>query len=128
MFEEIINHPHHVSETRPHQPMCARAAQFSPFAALTGYDDEVQETARLTDMFEAMTEDQCNVLDEAFQKMLDADRPDVSVRYFMPDIRKDGGSYHEYRGTFRFFDAADNILKFTDGTEINASMICEIRI
>lgn len=126
MFEEIINHPHHVSQTRPQQPVSARAAQFSPFAALTGYDDEVEETARLTDMYAVMTDDQSAVLDEAFQRMLEMDRPVVAIRYFRPDSRKDGGSYEEYRGTFRFFDVGNSILKFTDGTEINAEMVCRI--
>lgn len=125
-FEDIIHLPHHVSATHPRMTMYERAAQFSPFAALTGYDDEVEETARLTDAFALMTEDQSAVLDEAFQRMLNSDRPEVRVTYFRPDSRKDGGSYEEYRGTFRFFDVGNSILKFTDGTEINAEMVCGI--
>lgn len=125
-FEDIIHLPHHVSATRPQMTMYERAAQFSPFAALTGYDDEVEETARLTDAFALMTEDQSTVLDEAFQRMLNSDRPEVRVTYFKPDGRKDGGSYEEFRGTFRFFDVGNSILKFTDGTEINAEMVCGI--
>ena len=125
-FEDIIHLPHHVSATRPRMTMYERAAQFSPFAALTGYDDEVEETARLTDAFALMTEDQTAVLDEAFQRMLNSDRPEVRVTYFKPDGRKDGGSYEEFRGTFRFFDVGNSILKFTDGTEINAEMVCGI--
>jgi len=125
-FEDIIHLPHHVSATHPQMTMYERAAQFSPFAALTGYDDEVEETARLTDAFALMTEDQSAVLDEAFQRMLNSDRPEVRVTYFKPDGRKDGGSYEEFRGTFRFFDVGNSILKFTDGTEINAEMVCGI--
>lgn len=127
-FEDIIDHPHHVSKTRLQQPLMARAAQFSPFAALTGYDDEVQETARLTDMFAVMTEDQSAVLDDAFQRMLEMDRPKVTIRYFKPDSRKEGGSYQEYSGTFRFYDVGSHILKFTDGMEISTEMVCGIEI
>ena len=125
-FEDIINLPHHVSEKRIPMSMYDRAIQFAPFAALTGYDEEIDETARLTDYFTDLTEDRADELNGAFQKMLDLDRPYVTVTYFKPDSRKEGGSYEKYSGTFRFFDAAGNLVKFTDGECINADRICRI--
>lgn len=125
-FEDIIGHPHHVSERRIPMPMKNRAAQFAPFAALTGFDSDISEEARLTESIIEMTEDKACSLDEAFQKMLRLDRPDVIISYFKPDERKGGGSYEEYRGTFRFYDIENNLLKFTDGMMISAEMIYRI--
>jgi len=125
-FEDIINLPHHVSDKRPRMSMYERAAQFSPFAALTGYDDEIDETARLTDSFPGFTEDSAAELDSSFQMMLDSERPDVTVTYFVPDSYKSGGAFETYSGTFRFYDAGSGIVRFTDGTAIDAEMICRI--
>ena len=71
-YSDIINLPHHVSKTRPQMPMSDRAAQFSPFAALTGYDDAVKETARLTDRKIELDEEQLQKLDRKFQRIIDA--------------------------------------------------------
>ena len=125
-FEDIINHEHHVSVTRPQMSLHDRAAQFAPFAALTGFDDEISETARLTDDLFSLTEDRADKLNAVFAAMLESDRPEVSVTFFRPDIKKHGGSYETYRGVFRFFDAENNKLKFTDGTIIDADMIRDI--
>ena len=70
-YDDIINLPHHVSATRPHMPMLDRAAQFMPFRALTGYEDAVQETARLTDEKIELTEDEKAILDMRLQKLAD---------------------------------------------------------
>lgn len=125
-FEDIINTPHHVSSRHKQMSVYARAAQFAPFAALTGYDDEIGETARLTDCFHVMTDDQTDSLDISFQKMLSGNRPFVKIKYFRPDIRKSGGAYEIYKGYFRFYDIENNSLKFTDGTVISADKVCEI--
>ena len=119
-YDDIRNHSRY--KLKHHQPMSmwSRAAQFSPFAALTGYDDEIDEAARLTDRLEELTEDELNGLNQAFQKLLEraSDRPLVCVTYFQPDERKDGGEYVSYTGRFRFFDETERILHFTDRTEI----------
>ena len=122
-FEDIINHEHHVSVIRPQMSLHDRAAQFAPFAALTGFGDEIDETARLTDDLVSLTEDRADELNAAFAFMLETDRPEVSVTFFRPDIRKQGGSYETYRGVFRFYDIENNKLKFTDGTIIDADMV-----
>lgn len=129
-YDDIRNHSRY--KLKHHQPMSmwSRAAQFSPFAALTGYDDKIDEAARLTDRREEMTEDELNGLNQAFQKLLEraSDRPLVSVTYFQPDERKDGGEYVSYTGRFRFFDETERILHFTDRTEIPVDDIFHIEM
>lgn len=100
-----------------------RAAQFSPFAALTGYDDEVRETARLTEMCRDMTDDECLSLDQAFQKMISMELPKVTIGYFEQDRRKNGGKYLVYSGVFRFYDVQNHIFRFTDGMALKAEKI-----
>lgn len=129
-YDDIRNHSRY--KLKHHQPMSmwSRAAQFSPFAALTGYDDKIDESARLTDRREELTEDELNDLNQAFQKLLEraSDRPLVSVTYFQPDERKDGGEYVSYTGRFRFFDETERILHFTDRTEIPVDNVFHIEI
>ena len=94
-YKEIINLPHHVSEIRPHMSMIDRAAQFSPFAALTGHDEALDETARLTDVFVEPDEDEKQLLDEKLRMIAELieEKPVVTVTYFIPDDKKDGGRY-----------------------------------
>ncbi|WP_044974198.1 hypothetical protein [Ruminococcus sp. HUN007] len=125
-YEDIINHAHHVSELRPQMPLHDRAAQFAPFAALTGFGDEIDETARLTEDLVFLTEDRAYELNTAFNAMLESDRPEVLITFFKPDMKKYGGEYETYRGVFRFFDAGSNLLKFTDQTVIDADMVRKI--
>lgn len=127
-FSAIMNLPHHVSKKRKQMTLEERAAQFSAFAALSGYDEEIDETARLTSPREAMSEDDVVELDAAFQRLLDSEfeRPTVAVTYFQPDERKEGGRYVTYTGVFRHFDAKENMLIFTDGTRIPAQNIIAI--
>ena len=97
-----------------------RAAQFSSFKALTGFEDEIDESARLTDCREELTEDELNELNQAFQELLErtSERPLVTVTYFQPDKRKDGGEYVNYTGHFRFFEETERNLKFVEGKEL----------
>ena len=122
-FSDIMNLPHHVSAKRRQMPLADRAAQFSAFAALTGYDEEIDETARLTDTREAMSEDDIAELDAAFQRLLsmESEQPTVTVSCFQPDEYKEGGKNIIYTGVFRHFDATENKLIFTDGTKAQNS-------
>lgn len=106
-----------------------RACQFSPFAALTGYDENICAASRLTDSRLEFTEDILTELNTAFQRLLqmESDRPEMYITYFKPDKRKSGGAYVTYTGTFRFFNEIEGKLKFTDGTAIDISEIYEIR-
>ncbi|MDD6269169.1 MAG: hypothetical protein PUA84_03840, partial [Oscillospiraceae bacterium] len=120
-YLSIISRPHHVSAKRYPMSMSDRAAQFAPFAALTGYEDEVDEVARLTDSLKDMTEDDQDELNKAFCRLMESEseRPPVTVSYFKPDSKKSGGKYLTYTGNFRFYDEAERKLKFTDGMIID---------
>lgn len=127
-YDDIIYLPHHVSEKRTAMSLHDRAAQFSPFAALTGYDDAVEETARLTDEMAELTEDVKAVLDERL-RILSAnggERPEISVRYFVPDERKKGGAYVWHKGILRRVDEYERNLVFADGSCIPLGNICSI--
>ena len=104
-YEDIINLPHHVSPTRPQMPMSDRAAQFAPFAALTGYDAAIKETGRLTDEKIELDEEALTALDMKYQFLMDAldDAPEVTITYFQPDERKAGGKYVSAVGAVRKF-------------------------
>ena len=97
-----------------------RAAQFSPFAALVGYDDAVAETARLTDSRDELTEDEITDLNTNLNRLLDSldEQPEIRVTYFVPDERKSGGRYVEKVGVVRIYDSYANELVFTDGVRI----------
>lgn len=119
-YEDIINLPHHVSETRPRMPIIDRAAQFSPFAALTGYDSAIKETGRLTDARIELGEEALSILNMKFQVLLDNldDSPQVIFTYFKPDERKAGGSYIDVSGTVKKVDDFERLIMMQDGTKI----------
>ena len=127
-YDDIINLPHHVSATRPRMSMIDRAAQFSPFAALTGYDAAIKETGRLTDQRIELTEDSRAVLDRKQQLLVDnlADHPEVSVTYFVPDKRKTGGAYVTVTGRVKKVDDYHLLMLLTDGTKIPLDEILDI--
>ena len=119
-YDDIINLPHHVSSRHPQMPMMNRAAQFSPFAALTGYDDAVRETARLTDEKIELDEYEKEELDRKIQWIgshLDEHIP-VSITYFQPDDRKAGGAYEEIVDTIRKINVYEHEILLTKGTKI----------
>lgn len=120
MYDDIINLPHHVSTTRPQMSMIDRAAQFSPFAALTGYDAAIKETGRLTDEKIEMGDDAQNVLNMKFQILVDHlnDEPEVTFTYFKPDERKFGGAYVEVTGTVKKVDDFERLIVMQNGTNI----------
>ncbi|MBR5869324.1 MAG: hypothetical protein IKZ21_07735, partial [Clostridia bacterium] len=102
-YEDIIHLSHHVSQTRPPMSMEERAAQFSPFSALTGYEEAIRETGRLTDARWDPGEERLAVLNTQFQILTDRleERPEITVTYFVPDERKTGGAYLTSRGNVR---------------------------
>lgn len=127
-YDDIIHLPHHVSKTRPQMSMLDRAAQFSPFAALTGYDDAIKETGRLTDAKVEIGEEVREVLDRKQQHLQDiiADRPEITITYFVPDEKKAGGSYRSLTGTLKRIDYYERIFVLTDGTKIPLDEIVDI--
>ena len=127
-YDDIIDLPHHVSPTRPRMSMIVRAAQFSPFAALTGYDAAIKETGRLTDRRIELSEDSRAALDRKQQLLVEclADHPEVSVTYFIPDERKSGGAYVTVTGIVKKVDDCQRLLLLTDGTKIPLDEILEL--
>ena len=119
-YDDIINLSHHVSSGHPQMPMMNRAAQFSPFAALTGYDDAVRETARLTDEKIELDEYEKEELDRKIQWIgshLDEHIP-VSITYFQPDDKKAGGAYEEIVDTVRKINVYEHEILLSGGTRI----------
>ena len=129
-YDDIIDLPRPVSKKHKPMAMTDRAAQFSPFAALTGYDDAVSETARLTDSRLELDEDRLSELNAKLNILRDnlSERPEVTVKYFVPDEKKSGGAYFTFSGRVRRIDEYDKRIIFTDGTEINLDCIYSIEI
>lgn len=128
-YDDIIHLPHHVSPKRPPMPMEDRAAQFSPFAALTGYDSTIRETARLTDRKIELSDDAKAVLDAKIawiRSQLSA-RPTVTIVYFVPDGSKEGGAYRTLTGQVKQIRDLERVLVLTDGTKISFEDILDLQ-
>ena len=127
-YREIIDLPHHVSKTRPQMPMSDRAAQFAPFAALTGYDAAIKETGRLTDERIELDEGALTALNMRYQLLMDAldDKPEVTITYFQPDERKAGGKYITATSAVKKVDDFERRITMQDGTKIPMDNILSI--
>ena len=127
-YNDIINLPHHVSSTRPQMPMLDRAAQFAPFAALTGYDAAIKETGRLTDEKIEMDEEALNILNMKYQILVDSldDKPEVTFTYFKPDERKAGGAYVKVTGTVKKVDDFERLIVMQNGAKMPMDDILNI--
>ena len=127
-YDSIINLPHHVSPTRPQMSMQDRAAQFSPFAALTGYDAAIKETGRLTDAKIELDDEELNNLNMKFQLLVEhlQDHPEVSITYFKPDERKAGGAYVTATGAVTKIDEYERIILMQGGEKIPMNEVIEL--
>lgn len=119
-YDDLLDLPHHVSSERPHMSMLDRAAQFSPFAALTGYDAAVREAARLTQPRVELDESSKAMLNEKLQQLLELleERPEVVITYYVPDERKAGGAYIRAVGQVKKIDGYHHTIVMMDRTEI----------
>lgn len=128
-YFDIINLPHHVSRNHPLMPMEARAAQFAPFAALTGYDAVIHETARLTDKQVELEEYDNDRLNRIFSELMGSleKLPMVTVSYFKPDEHKAGGAYMTVSGKLKKIDTYEQIMKMEDGTVIPIGSIMDLQ-
>ena len=119
-YDDIINLPHHVSPTRPQMSIHDRAAQFSPFAALTGHSDAVEETARLTEEERILDENMIEDLNKKLQGLKSrlSDHPVIKITFFSEDIRKAGGEYQTLEASVRKIDENRQELILDDGTVI----------
>ena len=106
-----------------------RAAQFAPFAALTGYDGVLAETARLTDRELILDMGAEAELDEKLRMLRDElhQCPQITLTYFQPDNRKSGGAYVTITGRVKKLDEYENVLILSDGTTVRIDRICHIQ-
>jgi hypothetical protein len=119
-YDDIINLPHHTSKVHKRMSMHSRAAQFAPFAALTGHNDAINETARLTETFSEPSDAEKASLDRkiGYLKNTLYERAAVSITYFVPDKRKAGGLYKKTIGAIKSIDSHEGIITMVDGTRI----------
>ena len=119
-YKDIINLPHKQSVKRPHMSLLDRAAQFAPFAALTGYDDAIKETGRLTGEKIELSEEDLNLLNMKYQILVDKlhEKHEVEFTYFVPDGAKSGGAYVTKQGIVKKVDDFERLITLYDGTKI----------
>ena len=119
-YDDIIDLPHPTSQNHPRMSLYDRAAQFSPFAALTGHSAAIAETGRLTDRRVELDEYEMARVDAELQRLQELlpGRPTASITYFVPDERKDGGSYQTVTGEVKRIDAVAGMIQMTDRREI----------
>ena len=129
-YDEMLRMPYPYRTDRPRMNRTERAAQFSPFAALTGFDGVVQETARLTEERPEMSDEQKREIDRALSKLLHriGEKPEAEIVFFQPDARKAGGGYVEKRGRVRHVDEANRMICFADGEKVEIDAIVQIKV
>ena len=129
-YDDIIKHERYMLKYHLPQPMMKRAAQFSPFAALTGFDEEIDEIARITDIQVNLSEDDAASLNQTLSYLLEHQYEEISLKltYFNPDSKKEGGSYISYKGIFKYFREDIRCLVFRDGKEISVNDIEKFEI
>ena len=127
-YDDIMDLPHHVSATRPQMSMMDRAAQFSPFAALTGYDAAIKETARLTDQKIDLDDYEKEEINDKIQLITEylGEDFEVVITYFQPDGRKAGGAYVDAVGIVKKIDEYDRVIILQDGKKIPIDDILDI--
>ena len=129
-YEDIINLPHHVSTRHPQMTLEERSAQFAPFAALTGFEDCVEETARLTDEKIDISEDANELLNEKIKNIIKKieKNPIIKLTYFIPDNRKSGGKYVTMEEKIKKIDEINQELIFINGTKIKLYNVIDIEL
>ena len=127
-YNDIINLPHHVSKKYPKMSIKARAAQFAPYAALTGYEEEIHETARITKEKIDISEDVKDIINNKI-KLIQSNiknSPIIKVQYFIPDARKDGGKYVETIGRVIKINSYKKLIVLDNEEEISIDKIIDI--
>lgn len=127
-YDDIINLPHHVSIKHPRLSIEQRAAQFAPYSALSGYGDAIKETARITENKIELSDDEKNKIDDILQQIMKeiSNKPKVTITYFIPDMKKNGGKYNTQVGNIKRVDEFKQIIILEDETEIPIQDIIEI--
>lgn len=128
-YDDIINLPHHVSRSHPQMSMRDRAAQFSPFAALVGYEDAVAETGRLTEEKRELSTTEQAELNQRLCFLAEhlKDQPKVSIEYFVPDERKSGGAYRAVNGSIKKINLTERVITMSSGESIRMDDMMSIK-
>lgn len=128
-YDDIINFPHPTSQKHPRMPRTTRAAQFAPFAALTGYNEAIRETSRLTDEQLDLDDTMKASLNEKLLLIKDRlpDQPEISITFFVPDTKKAGGAYKTTTGYIKKFHEYEQQIIMSDDTIIPIDSIIEIQ-
>lgn len=127
-YRDIIDLPHHTSPKRQSMSLSDRAAQFAPFSALTGYDDVITETGRLTDCEIEQIDDMRELLDlkQRYLAEIIESTPEITVIFFVDDRKKSGGAYRTVTGSLKRIEEQERYLLFTNGTKIPMDRILRI--
>lgn len=127
-YADIIDLPHHQSDTRPKMSNYDRAAQFSPFAALTGHADSIKETARLTDEYSEPSEEMKAIMNEKILFLMEQleNQPEITITFFKPDEKKQGGAYIAITGVVKKIKTYERQIQMTTGDLIPLDMIFDI--
>lgn len=127
-YDDIIDMEHHISKKHPQMSLYARSAQFAPFAALTGYEDAVKETGRETSFKIELDDEMKQIIDSKLQIILEKikNKPEVTITYFIPDSKKDGGEYIAKTGLVIKIDTFNQKIVLLDQTEIPINEIIDI--
>lgn len=127
-FDNIIELPHPTLKRHYPMPLYNRAAQFAPFAALSGYGDACNEVTRLTDRRIELDDDRAAELDAKTQILIEHSEmlPEIEIEYFVPDRKKSGGAYYRIRGCFRWYDSGNLSIVLSDGTAVATADIYRI--
>ncbi len=127
VYSDIFDREHHVSSKRPHMSRLSRAAQFAPFAALTGYDDLIRESSRQTSARIELDESQKDELNRSLVYLLEnRETAEAVFTCFIPDGKKSGGEYVQYAGRIARYDRLSGSLMLDSGAVIDIDSICEI--
>ena len=128
-YDDVINRQHPTSKKHPRMSRMNRAAQFAPFAALTGYEESIEETARLTDRRIELSEYEMEELNAKLNFIQEhiKERPEVTITYFQPDERKEGGEYVTVTGRVRRIDEVNGVVVFEGETILDINTITDIK-
>ena len=129
-YDDIINLPHYEPKYHPRMSKYKRSAQFAPFAALVGYDEQVQECSRLTDKRLKIDDELKEKINYKLNKIneLIKNNPVVEITYFIPDVKKDGGKYITEKGNVKRIDYINRFIKLTDNKKIILDDVIDIKI
>lgn len=128
-YDDIINLPHHVSKTHPHMSLADRAAQFSPFAALTGYEEAIKEAGRIVDEKIELSEEEKEEINRQLNYLNEhkKDNIQITITYFLKDMKKNGGSYRQITSNLKRLDEIEKTILLADNTILRIDDIRKIQ-